>query len=319
MDASQCEQPHLAITLLCTEMQSSITYFEMREELSEQMVQRHHDLLLPLIERYRGVRLTTDGDALMASFTEAEKAVQAAIAMQRALRDHNRGQALPQQLHIRIGIHSGQDTVPRPQVSSARVPEETVQVTTEVRSSALPDQILISSNTHDCLPDSIPRQLLGAREMARTGETSAGLVELYEVQWDERRTFQETALLRTPASSDAFEAGKVFVLDISRERDDRLKLSAHEHWPGEARPLVRYAYLNVSLASIQQDVDALVNLLNRSGQRHGTLQAETWQAINARGASLYRQLLTADIQEALQVTTATDLFLHLDDALVPIP
>lgn len=283
------------------------------------MVQRHHDLLLPIIERHQGALLATDADAMMASFSEAMEAVQAAIAMQRALRDHNRGQALPQQIHIRIGINSGQDVGAPPQVSGDGAPGNTVQVTTQVRASALPDQILISSATHNGLPDAIPRQLLGAREIVGGRGDRASLVDLYEVQWDERRTFQETALLRTPASTDPLEGGKVFVLDISRESDDRLKLSAHEHWLGEARSLKRHAYLEISLASMQQDVDAMVALLNRPGDRRGTLQAETWQAIKARGESLYHQLLTAEIREKLQASTATHLFLYLDDALVQIP
>jgi hypothetical protein len=54
-------------------------------------------------------------------------------------------------------------------------------------------------------------------------------IELYEVSWDERRTFQETVLLRGPGV--IARPTKIFALDVSRE-GERLKLNAHERWPG---------------------------------------------------------------------------------------
>jgi len=113
-------------------------------------------------------------------------------------------------------------------------------------------------------------------------------------------------------------AGKVFVLEASREQH-RIKLSAHEHSPGEARPVKRYAYLEVAFGAMQREVEDLVALLNRMTGRHGTLEADTWQGIKARGKALYTQLLPTDIQAQLRASTATDLFLHIDDALVQIP
>ena len=43
----------------------------------------------------------------MASYAEPTSAVQSAIAMQRTLRDHNRGREVAEQIHIRIGINAG--------------------------------------------------------------------------------------------------------------------------------------------------------------------------------------------------------------------
>ena len=111
---------------------------------------------------------------------------------------------------------------------------------------------------------------------------------------------------------------KVFVLEASREQD-RIKLSAHEHWLGAARPVKRYAYLEAAFDAILQDVADLAALLTRMSGRHGTLEADTWQAIKARGEALYTQLLSADIRAQLRASTAADLLLHIDDALVPIP
>ena len=73
------------------------------------------------------------------------------------------------------------------------------------------------------------------------------------------------------------------------------------------------------MAAIQHNVDAMVVLLQRMTDRRGTLAAATWQEIKAQGAALYSQLLTPAIQDRLRASTATDLFLYIDDALVQIP
>src|SRR5438128_9559463 len=53
--------------------------------------------------------------------------------------------------------------------------------------------------------------------------------------------------------------------------------------------------------------------------RRGRLAAATWEAIKAQGAALYSQLLTPAIQARLRASTATDLFLYIDDAMVQLP
>jgi CHAT domain-containing protein/class 3 adenylate cyclase/predicted negative regulator of RcsB-dependent stress response len=296
------------ITLLFTDIQDSTAYFERYGDLSgRQMLQRHNDLVGPLITNHQGTIVHSVRDTIMASYTEPTNAVQSAIAMQRALRDYNRAREVAEQIHIRIGINAGPGLV-----ESQDVFGDVVKVAARVEACALPDQILISSATYERLPLSVPCRFLGATQV----QGKATPIELYEVSWDERRTFQETVLLRGPGV--IARPTKIFVLDVSRE-GDRLKLSAHERWPGEERSVRHYEYLEVSFAAIQQDVDAMVALLQCMTDRRGTLTAATWQEIKAQGAALYGQLLTPAIQARLRASTATDLFLYIDDALVQIP
>jgi class 3 adenylate cyclase len=296
------------ITLLFSDIQDSTAYFERHGDLDgRQMLQRHNDLLFPLITSHQGTILKTVRDTVLASFAEPPAAVQAAIAMQRALREHNYGREMAQQMRIRIGINSGQALVETQDVFG-----DVVNVAARVEACALPEQILISSNTYERLPASIPCRLLGAAEV----KGKATPVELYEVHWDERKTFQETVLLRGPGV--IARPTKICALEVSQE-GERLKLSAHEHWPGEERPVRHYEYLRVSMADLQHDIDAMVALLHRITDRRGTLESVVWQEIKATGAALYNRLLTPGIQDKLRVSTATDLFLYIDDALVQIP
>ena len=244
------------VTLLFTDIKGSTAYFEPPGDHSgRQMVQRQNDVLFPIVSEHQGTVLETVGDAIMASFVGATAAVQSAITMQRALRDFNRHQEVSEQIHIRIGINSGQALVEAQDVFG-----DVVNVASRIESCALPGQILISSTTYERLTESIPCHFLGATEV----KGKAVPIELYEVPWDERKTLQETVLLRGPGV--IARSPKIVVLDISREHE-RLKLSMHERWPGEERPVRHYEHLEVAFASIQHEVDDLVHLLNQAAKR----------------------------------------------------
>jgi len=53
------------------------------------MVQRHNNLLFPIIERHGGRIVKTIGDAIMAMFTKPEDCLNAAISMQQPIAQHN--------------------------------------------------------------------------------------------------------------------------------------------------------------------------------------------------------------------------------------
>jgi class 3 adenylate cyclase len=177
LDALLRHQFRREVTLLFSDIQGSTAYFERRGDLSgRQMVQRHNDLLFPLIAQHQGTVLKTIGDAIMASFADPAQAVQAAIAMQRALRDDNHDQEAAEQIHIRIGLNSGPALV-EPQDASGDV----VNAAARVQACALPDQILIAAATYRQLPATIPCRPVGAREV----KGKAAPVELFEVDWDD--------------------------------------------------------------------------------------------------------------------------------------
>lgn len=95
--------------VLITDMKS---FSAMTEEIgsvaSAKIVQRHRDLLLPLISANRGKGTATGGDGLVAAFGSAADAVAAASAMQAALEGYTGSDRSPHELSVRIGIASGE-------------------------------------------------------------------------------------------------------------------------------------------------------------------------------------------------------------------
>jgi len=95
--------------VLITDMKS---FSAMTEEIGSlevaKVVQRHRDLLLPVIERHKGKGKSTGGDGLLAAFSSAQDAAEAAIDMERTLAEFCRSEPLAKELLIRVGIARGE-------------------------------------------------------------------------------------------------------------------------------------------------------------------------------------------------------------------
>jgi class 3 adenylate cyclase len=106
--------------VLITDMKS---FSAMTESLgsveSAKLVQRHRDLLLPVIDGHGGAGKSTGGDGLVAAFSEPLQALTAARAMQRSLAGPELG---GETVAIRIGIAQGEvvlDKAGRPFIGAA--------------------------------------------------------------------------------------------------------------------------------------------------------------------------------------------------------
>lgn len=96
-------------TVLITDMKS---FARMTEEdgsmLTAKAIQKHRDLLLPIIERRGGHGKSTGGDGLVAAFDSPAEAVRAACEMQLALSRHNESHPGQREMTVRIGIADGE-------------------------------------------------------------------------------------------------------------------------------------------------------------------------------------------------------------------
>lgn len=96
-------------TVMITDMKS---FSRMTQELGStetaKLVQRHRDLLLPIIERSGGRGKSTGGDGLLAAFDTPAAALGCAVAMQRALADYNASRPGEESVLIRVGIATGE-------------------------------------------------------------------------------------------------------------------------------------------------------------------------------------------------------------------
>jgi class 3 adenylate cyclase len=96
-------------TFMFTDIVGSTVLAErLGDEAWERLLRWHDEALEALVRRGGGEIVKTTGDGLFAAFAAAAPAVDAAIAIQRALRDH--GDATGIALPVRIGLHSAQAT-----------------------------------------------------------------------------------------------------------------------------------------------------------------------------------------------------------------
>jgi len=107
--------------VMITDMKS---FSRMTEEdgsiLTAKAIQKHRDLLLPIIEANGGHGKSTGGDGLVAAFDTPSQALKAAIEMQRELDAHNR--AGGREMSVRIGVAEGEvvlDKSGRPFIGAA--------------------------------------------------------------------------------------------------------------------------------------------------------------------------------------------------------
>lgn len=95
--------------VMITDMKS---FSAMTEEIgsieSAKIVQRHRDLLLPIIKANRGSGTATGGDGLVSAFKSPADALNAAIDLQAALKRYTGSDRSPHELSVRVGIASGE-------------------------------------------------------------------------------------------------------------------------------------------------------------------------------------------------------------------
>jgi class 3 adenylate cyclase len=172
----QPESVRTPVTVLFSDIKGSTSYFEkFGDAQGLAMVQRHNALLFPVIEGSGGRVVKTIGDAIMAVFEDPKGAIQGAIGMQRVLEGDRRSQPFPEQIHIKVGLHTGLCIVKDHDVYG-----DVVNVASRVQNQTDPDQILI---TEDLLEAA--RQA-GAQCAQMGHESVRGRVEpinIYAVAW----------------------------------------------------------------------------------------------------------------------------------------
>jgi class 3 adenylate cyclase/tetratricopeptide (TPR) repeat protein len=74
---------------------------------AQEIIHAHFDLVRHQIEQHSGQEVKTIGDSFMVAFASARKAVECAVAVQRALEEHNRRHP-DQDVQVRIGLNTGE-------------------------------------------------------------------------------------------------------------------------------------------------------------------------------------------------------------------
>lgn len=135
------------INVLFTDITGSTTYFKTHGDISGRlMLQRHYDMLSPIIAEHDGNILKIVGDSIMALFDDSYKAVKAAIQMQRRLSEYNVNLPWNELIRIRIGINSGKGIIEDNDVYGNVVNEASKLI-----AIGQPEQILVSEYIYEKL------------------------------------------------------------------------------------------------------------------------------------------------------------------------
>ena len=126
------------------------------------MVSRHNAVLEEAVDPHGGRIIKKTGDGALMEFPSAVSALQAALAIQRSIARSNRQHAVPEHLHVRIGIHLGEIVADGDDILG-----DGVNVASRIEPLAEPDGICISQEILDlvCNKMAISTVHLGAKDL----------------------------------------------------------------------------------------------------------------------------------------------------------
>jgi len=317
LDKKLKDQFQKNITVMFTDIKGSTSFFETFGDVEGRaMVQRHNSILFPEIEKHGGKVIKTIGDAIMATFEDPASGVKAAIEMQKALEEHNKQQDQKhKRIEVRIGLNFGPAVVEENDVFG-----DAVNVAARVESQADAGQILLSDELYKKVKneEEILVRFFGEVEIKGKSEP----VKLYRVVWSEEQMvaeseYKKAASRRTVDKRGYTAKGRVLELIVSRDAN-QVKVSVLERQRGEERTVSQYDVVKLDDKTIKQQLEEVVNLLNRSNKR-GRITKEILKQLQAAGQVLFDHLLTPEAKQKIQNTQAEHLLIRMDDALVQIP
>jgi class 3 adenylate cyclase len=126
------------VTLMFSDV---VEFTSMTERLGDlrarEVIREHHRIVREAVRDHGGHELELRGDGFLMAFAGAADGVRCAIAIQRALAEHNRAAQEP--IHVRIGLHTGEALRERDKFFG-----KTVILASRIADASAPDEILVS-------------------------------------------------------------------------------------------------------------------------------------------------------------------------------
>ena len=220
----ELEKLRTPMTILFSDIKGSTSYAEKKGDVEYMaMINRHNSILFPVIEREGGRIVKTIGDAILACFHDPVAAVKAASDMQRVLVEDRKGRDEINQIHIRIGLHTGVGLI-----KDGDVFGDVVNAASRVQHQADTEQILIT----DVLLEAAKTAGFECAKMGRAelkGKDEP--MDLYAVAWSETATQQLIEQVQTQYEK-RFRDQKKLQNDLEDEFE-----KARDQWRAERRTL----------------------------------------------------------------------------------
>lgn len=165
-------------TIMFTDIVSSTHMTQtLGDRLAQQLIHRHNTIVRQALSTCGGDEIKQTGDGIMASFPWASNAIDAAIAIQKAVKTYNR-QSPTVPLEIRIGLNAGEPIVENNDLFGL-----TVQIASRICSEAGKNQIYVSSVVKElAIGKNYSFKPLGDFTLKGISEPQA----IYEVLWQNK-------------------------------------------------------------------------------------------------------------------------------------
>jgi class 3 adenylate cyclase/CHAT domain-containing protein/tetratricopeptide (TPR) repeat protein len=303
------------MTILFTDVCGYTKFMDTRGDIAGRAwMQKHHDIVLPLVEEHGGKVLDIMGDGVMASFENTLSAVKASVAIQKGLNGYNKETGPADEIHVTMGINTGEILV-----DSKHIAGDVVNVASRIETQAGQDQILISKSAYEdvCGSEDILCRAHGSVSVKGKAEP----LNLYRVVWqDEDIVLSADPRVRAQEKVPEKRAKtplKVLQLEITRE-ENRLKISAYEQSTGEVNTVRHYEEIPVSIEKIGERCREIVGTLNNAN-RKGRLNRDVLVKLREIGQVFRDELFTLNVKNRVSESEADHLILNLDDQLVHVP
>jgi class 3 adenylate cyclase len=175
--AAQAPTPAAVHTILFTDMEGSTTLTQRLGDAKAQEVLRTHNVIIrDALKSHSGSEVKHTGDGIMASFASASRALECAIAIQRALAQHNESNP-DTPIRVRIGLNAGEPVAEEKDLFGTAV-----QLAARICAHAEPGEILAPV---------VVRELCAGKGFLFADRGEVALrgfedpVRLYQVRWGE--------------------------------------------------------------------------------------------------------------------------------------
>jgi class 3 adenylate cyclase len=176
--AAEAEPPPGAVhTILFTDMEGSTTLTQrLGDAKAQEVLRTHNTIIRDALKGHSGSEIKHTGDGIMASFTSASRALECAIAMQRAFAQHNESNP-DTAIRVRIGLNAGEPVAEEQDLFGTAV-----QLAARICAHAQPGEILAPI---------VVRELAAGKGFLLSDRGDVALrgfedpVRLFEVRWRE--------------------------------------------------------------------------------------------------------------------------------------
>lgn len=176
------------LCLLFADVAGSTAFYRKHGDVKGRLfIQRHNDIIFPLVQEWGGEVIKTVGDAVMASFEKPQKALDCALAIQRklwGLHTESTEEDIPR---TKITLHYG-----RALVEANDINGDLVNFSAQLNAVAEPEQILISQTVYEQIKTREDVVVLPLESIQLKG--SEERIPIYEVLWKQNK--EEVVLFR---------------------------------------------------------------------------------------------------------------------------